>query len=106
MYVDINAPDADIKNIEVQSELVDSSFFEDENKQAKTFQIHKKYIVSTIKSGIIFINQNLAHQRILYEEYLETITVKEAMSQQLLFPLNIHFSKDDIILIKDYYYNF
>jgi len=57
--------------------------------------------VSTIKSGIIFINQNLAHQRVLYEEYLEQITVKETMSQQLLFPLEINFSNDDILLIKE-----
>jgi DNA mismatch repair protein MutL len=101
LYVDINAPETDIKNIEVRPEVIDSSLFKEEQKGTKTFQIHRKYIVSAIKSGIIFINQNLAHQRILYEEYLETITVKEAMSQQLLFPLNIHFSKDDITLIKE-----
>ena len=68
---------------------------------SKTFQVHRKYIISTIKSGVIFINQNLAHQRVLYEEFLETITVKEAMSQQLLFPLDIHFSKDDVQLIRE-----
>lgn len=101
LYVDIKAPNIDIKNIEVHSETIDAKLFENEQTIAKTYQVHKKYIISSIKSGMIFINQNLAHQRILYEEFLETITVKEAMSQQLLFPLSIHFSKDDITMIKE-----
>ena len=101
LYVAIETPEVEVKNIEVQSEVIDSSLFDEQSVGTKTFQVHKKYIVSTIKSGIIFINQNLAHQRILYEEFLETITVREAMSQQLLFPLSIHFSKDDVTLIKE-----
>jgi DNA mismatch repair protein MutL len=91
----------DIKNIEVESEIVNTSLFSEEKPNSKTYQIHNKYIVSSIKSGIVYINQHLAHQRILYEEFLENITVREAMSQQLLFPLEISFSKSDITLIKE-----
>jgi DNA mismatch repair protein MutL len=71
------------------------------NESSSTFQIHNKYIISCIKSGTVYIHQNLAHQRILYEKYLEQITVKETMSQQLLFPLSISFSKTDILLISE-----
>lgn len=67
---------------------------------SQTYQIHAKYIISPVKSGLVYIHQNLAHQRILYEEYLENITVKEAMSQQLLFPIEINFTLDDVELIK------
>lgn len=91
----------DIQNIEVESENVNIPLFSEERSSAKTCQIHKKYIVSSIKSGVVYINQYLAHQRILYEEFLENITVKEAMSQQLLFPLEISFNKVDISLIKE-----
>ena len=70
-----------------------------ETQAGKTFQIQKKYLLSSIKSGIVLISQSLAHQRILYEEFLENITVKEAMSQQLLFPVNISFSATDIEMI-------
>lgn len=101
LYVDIKAPTSEIRNIEVRHETIESNLFDSDKVSAKTFQIHRKYIISTIKSGLIFINQNLAHQRILYEEFLETITVKEAMSQQLLFPLDIHFSKDDVQMIRE-----
>ena len=92
---------SDVENIEVDSETVSSKMFSDEKSTSKTYQIHNKYIVSSIKSGIVYINQNLAHQRVLYEEFLENITVKEAMSQQLLFPLEISFNKSDISLIKE-----
>lgn len=46
------------------------------------------------------VHQNLAHQRILYEEFLKNITVKEAISQQLLFPLQLNFSNLDIEILK------
>jgi len=91
----------DVHAIEVDAESVTSSLFLESTSNSKTYQIHKKYIVSSIKSGIVYINQHLAHQRILYEEFLESITVKEAMSQQLLFPLEISFNKNDIVLIKE-----
>ena len=55
--------------------------------------------MSLIKSGVVLINQSLAHQRVLYEEFLESITVKEANSQQLLFPVKISFSSQEIEMI-------
>ena len=73
---------------------------EETTETGKTFQIQKKYLLSSIKSGMVLINQNLAHQRILYEQFLESITVNEAMSQQLLFPVHISFSKSDIEMIE------
>lgn len=79
-----------------QGQLFEST---QETETGKTFQIQKKYILSSIKSGVVLIHQTLAHQRILYEEYLENITVKEANSQQLLFPINISFSSTDIEMI-------
>jgi len=64
-----------------------------------TYQIHNKYIVSTIKSGMLVIDQHRAHQRVLYEDFLKNLTIKEASSQQLLFPLQLHFSPQDIVII-------
>ncbi|WP_088322856.1 DNA mismatch repair endonuclease MutL [Polaribacter tangerinus] len=72
---------------------------QEEEKTQKTFQIQKKYVLSSIKSGVVLIHQSLAHQRILYEEFLESITVKDANSQQLLFPVKISFSSSEIEII-------
>lgn len=81
---------------EKQEELFES---EPKKETGKTFQIQKKYVLSSIKSGIVLIHQSLAHQRILYEEFLEAITVKEANSQQLLFPVKINFTSAEIEMI-------
>ena len=84
-----------ISKEEKQEEL----FTEQEEKTQKTFQIQRKYVLSLIKSGVVLIHQSLAHQRVLYEEFLESITVKEANSQQLLFPVKIAFSSKEIEMI-------
>lgn len=84
-----------ITEVEKQEEL----FSEEVSITQKTFQIQRKYVMSLIKSGVVLIHQSLAHQRILYEEFLESITVKEANSQQLLFPVKISFSSQEIEMI-------
>lgn len=66
-----------------------------------TFQLQQKYIVSTLRSGMLIIDQNRAHQRILYENFLKHITIKEATSQQLLFPLQLHFTPNETKIIDD-----
>ncbi|MGB3345582.1 MAG: DNA mismatch repair endonuclease MutL [Aequorivita sp.] len=87
--------------MEFESEQVTGSLFESEETESgqQTFQLQNKYIVSPMRNGLMVIHQNLAHQRILYEEILKNITVKEAISQQLLFPLQLNFSKPDTQII-------
>lgn len=94
----------DFSSIEFESEEQTAGLFEDEQaieNQQTTYQLHNKYIASTIKSGMLLIDQHRAHQRVLYEDFLQHITVKEAVSQQLLFPLELHFSPQELKIIKD-----
>ena len=88
-----------------ESESNTGSFFDglQDNLEsiATTFQLRRKYIVTTIKSGMVVIDQSRAHQRVLYERFLKNITVDEAVSQQLLFPLQLSFSKTDISILKE-----
>lgn len=87
-----------------ESEEVTGSLFNDnEVEQAvhKTYQIHKKYIVSPIKSGMVIIDQKRAHQRILYEQFLTNITIKHAASQQLLFPLVMYYNQSELDLLRE-----
>ena len=87
-------------SVEQLQEIQQENLFENQqDKTQKTFQIQRKYIISLIKSGVVLIHQSLAHQRILYESFLESITVKEANSQQLLFPVKISFSTNEIEMI-------
>jgi DNA mismatch repair protein MutL len=98
-----NNNEADFTSVQFESEEITPAMF-DENDSLQdnhsTFQLHKKYIISTIKSGILIIDQNKAHQRILYEDFLKNFTLKEAISQQLLFPLKLHFSVPEIEVVK------
>ena len=69
--------------------------------ESSTYQLNNKYIVSTVKSGMVIIDQHRAHQRVLYEEFLRNITVKESVSQQLLFPLTLAYSTTELALIEE-----
>ncbi|MDC7995548.1 DNA mismatch repair endonuclease MutL [Altibacter sp. HG106] len=82
------------KQITVESDPETGQLFPQEEETVQTtFQIQNKYIVSPIKSGLMVIHQHLAHQRVLYEELLKNITVQEATSQQLLFPIALELTK-------------
>ncbi len=66
----------------------------------KVFQLFSKYIVSPLKSSLILINQNRAHQRILYERFLSGITSRKINSQNLVFPIEIDFENLSPIIFK------
>ncbi|MFL3006543.1 MAG: DNA mismatch repair endonuclease MutL [Candidatus Neomarinimicrobiota bacterium] len=59
------------------------------------WQVHKKYIISEINSGLVIIDQHVAHERVLYEEALEAFESTSMASQTLLFPETLVFSPDD-----------
>jgi DNA mismatch repair protein MutL len=65
------------------------------------FQLHNRFIVSQIKSGMIVVNQNKAHIRVLYERYLTYLSRNCGCTQQLLFPQTIAFSESDFVLLND-----
>jgi DNA mismatch repair protein MutL len=93
----------DVRQIEFESEEVTGNLFgaiKGGESQSSTFQLNKKFILSTLKNGMLVIDQHRAHTRILYEELLKSITVSAAVSQQLLFPLKIQFTQNEIALLK------
>ncbi len=59
------------------------------------WQIHKKYIISEINSGLVIIDQHVAHERVLYEEAIKAFESTSMASQTMLFPEVLEFSPDD-----------
>lgn len=55
-------------------------------QQKPIFQLQRSYLVSPIKSGLLLVDQEAAHRRILYERYLTQLQQGKGASQQLLFP--------------------
>jgi DNA mismatch repair protein MutL len=95
---------SDIKldnNIEISSNIENELFSKNIQFDQKIFQIFNKYIVSSNKSSLIIINQNYAHQRILYEKFLKSMFVQVSESQKLAFPITIEVSKKQLILLNN-----
>jgi len=65
------------------------------------FQIQRKFIVCNVRSGMMLIHQQKAHERILYEKFLKQMEGKVQPSQQQLFPVEIHFSPEDTSIVTE-----
>lgn len=65
------------------------------------YQLHNKYILAQIRSGLMIIDQHVAHERILYERALKRFTTQNPASQQLLFPETVELGHADVELIKE-----
>lgn len=100
---DTEVVSAAFPEVAFESEEVTPSLFNEEETTgtARTYQVHRKYIVSPIKSGMVILDQQRAHQRILYEQFLASITLQQASSQQLLFPLPLYFSQAELDLLRE-----
>ena len=104
LYVGLKNDTSEVETFSFESEEVTASLFDEKEEEQtinRTYQIHKKYIVSPIKSGMVIMDQGRAHQRILYEQFLTNMTVHQASSQQLLFPLQMYFSNNELKLIDE-----
>ncbi len=67
----------------------------------KVFQIHHRFIISQIKSGILLIDQQAAHERILYERFLQNMQGGKGTIQRLLFPEKLLLTPADLIVVSD-----
>lgn len=70
-------------------------------ERANVWQIHNQYIVSEIKSGLIVIDQHVAHERILYEQALTNLEKSKPVSQQLLFPQVVDLTPEEFSFMMD-----
>ena len=64
-------------------------------------QLHNKYILSQIKTGLMIIDQHVAHERILYEKALSRLEANMPFTQQLLFPIKIQFDAASYEILKE-----
>lgn len=100
-------PDTDEQTVTIESdfnrEMNDDPKqpFHEQQDERKPYQVHNRYILSQIRSGYIMIDQQAAHERILFEKCLRAMNDRPQGSQQLLFPQHINCSAQDTALLKD-----
>ncbi len=92
----------DIQQPDNQQVLTVGSDFDTDNSETRGFiQLKNKYIITRIKSGLMIIDQQAAHERILYETFLDRIERRPGNVQQQLFPQTVKLSSSDAELINE-----
>ena len=90
------------RSFETQSELIEQEPDSAPIADNRNFiQLQKKYILTTLKSGMLIVDQQRAHERVLYEWALTIMNDQQGSSQQSLFPETIELSNQDCELLKD-----
>ena len=79
----------------LDSETVDESMI-------AVSQVSNSYIVAKNEDGLVLIDQHAAHERVRYEQLMDQFENQKKSIQPLLVPLNIEFSSDEMLLIKEH----
>ena len=74
---------------------------EEKQYRSQYLQVNQSYVVTAVKSGMLVIDQHLAHMRVLFEKYLKELENHTGVSQQELFPQALTLNMNDASLLKE-----
>lgn len=90
------------KQEEIQTEIPEMAARQEEHEGVISFlQMKGCYIVTPVHSGLMFIDQKRAHERILFERYNNTLLQQKVCGQKSLFPETLELSAEDFLLVKE-----
>lgn len=81
--------------------VIDEGWQDNTEEQKVPVQVHQQYILSQIKSGFILVDQQAAHERILYERYQRALQETPMPTQQSLFPQTLQLLPADATLVSE-----
>lgn len=90
--------EADFQNDLSSDSISNNQLIQGKNK---FLQLRQQYIITAIRSGLMVIDQHLAHWRIEYEKYLKQLERGQQGSQQELFPHQIRLNSEDAAILKE-----
>lgn len=93
LYTPSEVPSSD--NVEVPTTEASQTQIQNKDYSSSFIQLYNSYIVTKIKSGLILIHQNAAHERILYERFMKRMGEHKSFCQQLLFPITLELNPAD-----------
>lgn len=98
----LNAESAEFNALSADKDMLSASTEPSplEEKSPTHYQYKGRYIMTSVKSGLMIIDQYRAHTRILYEGYIEQMQKRRPSSQKPLFPDTIHFSASDKVVVE------
>lgn len=64
------------------------------------FQLKNKYLITSVKSGMLVVDQRKAHVRVMYDQFMKEIGSQKGFSQQLLFPETLHLLPDEVLFFE------
>lgn len=65
------------------------------------FQVSGKYIIAPVQSGVMFVDQQRANERILYERFVGQLANRSGNAQQCMFPVNLELNPGDFGLVME-----
>lgn len=107
-----NAGRADISQVgrEADDEPMTLTFGSDMNaplqeqsfqEKSLIFQLHNRYVITQVKSGMMLVDQQAAHERVLFEKFFQNLEDRKGASQQTLFPQTVSLNPSDFSLVMD-----
>lgn len=100
--VDFNpSKDLDNANAIIDSKANDTLNFLNASTAQSCLQLQGRYIVTTLSSGLAIIDQQRAHERVLFDRLIQSVKQSLIHSQTLLFPINCQFSAADAELFNE-----
>ncbi|MGN0035792.1 MAG: DNA mismatch repair endonuclease MutL [Bacteroidaceae bacterium] len=91
------APDAEVVSGRKEGGLYESHSVD---VSVQHYQFKGRYVVTSVKSGLMLIDQHRAHVRILFDRYLEQIRSRQGVSQGVLFPEVAQFPSSDVVMLQ------
>lgn len=73
----------------------------DDLPKTEYLQLRNKYIVTAVKSGLMIIDQKLAHERILYEQFIQSVAHNQSLAQRELYPTKIDLDPTDYLIVNE-----
>ncbi|MDO5571083.1 MAG: DNA mismatch repair endonuclease MutL [Bacteroidales bacterium] len=87
-----------IPQTSVESKVFSSA---DTNSGSAHYQFKGRYIVTSVKSGMMMIDQHRAHIRVLFDSYIDLISLRKGVTQGVLFPEIINFAPSDVPILEE-----